>query len=92
MLFRSALIANTYFEGKYNPEEVLALGLLHEAGEVITGDLPTPIKYFNPEIRRAYDQVEQALLGKRVFCGYGRPKQESDKGVHTEPVGGGQNV
>ena len=32
------------------------------------------------------------FLGKRVFCGYGRPKQESDKGVHTEPVGGGQNV
>ena len=59
-----ALIANTYFEGKYNPEEVLALGLLHEAGEVITGDLPTPIKYYNPEIRRAYDQVEQVALRK----------------------------
>ena len=59
-----ALISNTYFKGSYDPKEVLALGLLHEAGEVITGDMPTPIKYFNPEIRNAYDQVEQVALRK----------------------------
>jgi len=59
-----AVISNTYFEGNVDVHHVTELALFHEAGEVITGDLPTPIKYFDPEIRTAYDRVEQVALGK----------------------------
>lgn len=54
-----AIIKNTFFEGNVNAEHVMALAVYHEAGEVITGDLATPIKYFNPEIKKAYKQIEQ---------------------------------
>jgi 5'-deoxynucleotidase len=37
---------------------VTLLALYHDVGEVITGDLPTPIKYFNPKVKTAYDEVE----------------------------------
>ena len=41
-----------------NPERVAVLALYHDASEVLTGDLPTPIKYANSEITQAYRQVE----------------------------------
>lgn len=53
-----ALIRNRLFQGNLNPERVMALAVFHEAGEVITGDLATPIKYFNPEIEKAYHKIE----------------------------------
>lgn len=54
-----AVIENRYFGGRYDAEHVMALAAYHEAGEVFTGDLPTPIKYYNAGIRQAYQQVEQ---------------------------------
>ena len=54
-----ALIENKMFDGKVDEYKVTCLALYHEAGEVITGDLPTPIKYFNPEIRDAYKDLEK---------------------------------
>lgn len=54
-----ALIKNRYYGGRVNPDRVMALAVYHEAGEVITGDLATPIKYFNPEIKTAYKQIEK---------------------------------
>jgi 5'-deoxynucleotidase len=53
-----ALVKNRVFGGNVNPERVMALAVYHEAGEVITGDLPTPIKYFNPEISKEYKKIE----------------------------------
>jgi 5'-deoxynucleotidase len=53
-----AVIRNAYFEGSVNPDRVVSLAVFHESGEVFTGDLATPIKYFNPEIKRAYDAIE----------------------------------
>lgn len=61
-----ALIKNRIFGGKVNAERVLALAVYHEAGEVITGDLATPIKYFNPEIKMAYKQIERVAEEKLV--------------------------
>ena len=61
-----ALIKNRMFGGKVNAERVLALAVYHEAGEVITGDLATPIKYFNPEIKMAYKQIERVAEEKLV--------------------------
>ena len=59
-----AIIRNKFFGGRVNPERVLALAVFHEASEVITGDLATPIKYFNPEISRAYKEIERIAAKK----------------------------
>ena len=53
-----ALLRNHRFGGSVNPERAALLGLFHDAGEAITGDLPTPVKYFNPQIRAAYHGIE----------------------------------
>lgn len=53
-----AVIRNKYFSGDVNAEKVALLAVYHDSNETITGDLPTPIKYFNPEIRGAYKDLE----------------------------------
>ena len=53
------IIRNTYFDGHANEKDVLAAALYHEAGEVITGDLPTPIKYFDRDITQSYKKIER---------------------------------
>ncbi|MCE5343999.1 MAG: 5'-deoxynucleotidase [Eubacteriales bacterium] len=53
-----AVIARQRHGRDVNPETVLSLALYHDAGEVITGDLPTPVKYKNPEIKSAYKRIE----------------------------------
>lgn len=42
-----------------DPERCATAALYHDASEILTGDLPTPIKYYNPEIKNAYKQVER---------------------------------
>ena len=53
------LIAKHYTGTPCRPEVVAVAALYHDAGEILTGDMPTPIKYFNPEIREAYRKVEE---------------------------------
>ncbi|MBO5203878.1 MAG: 5'-deoxynucleotidase [Clostridia bacterium] len=53
-----AVIANKLYGKEINADRVTTLALYHEASEVITGDLPTPIKYYNPDIRTAYKNIE----------------------------------
>ena len=53
-----AVIQNKYFGGQTDPGAVAVAALYHDASEIITGDMPTPIKYDNPEIRDAYKMVE----------------------------------
>jgi 5'-deoxynucleotidase len=55
-----AIIRNRIFGGHVSPERTAALALYHDATEVLTGDLPAPIKYFNPEIQQASKNVEAA--------------------------------
>ena len=59
-----ALIGNLYFDTKENPAEVALLAIFHDANEVITGDLPTPVKYYNPEIKEAYGRLEDVAKSK----------------------------
>ena len=54
-----ALIKNQYYAGQVDANAVATAALYHDITEVITGDLPTPIKYHSPEISRAYKQIEQ---------------------------------
>ena len=53
-----AALAVTRFSKTVNPEHVMALAMYHDAGEVITGDMPTPIKYHNPFLRTEYKKLE----------------------------------
>jgi 5'-deoxynucleotidase len=59
-----AVIRNRHFDGDVNPDRVAVLALYHDAGEVLTGDLPAPVKYFNPQIRAAYHTIEAAAHDK----------------------------
>jgi 5'-deoxynucleotidase len=54
-----ALIKNRYFSGQVDANAVAAAALYHDITEVITGDLPTPIKYHSPAILDAYKQIER---------------------------------
>ena len=54
-----AVIRRDLFGGDLDPEHAAALALYHDAPEILTGDLPTPVKYYNPEIREAYREVEE---------------------------------
>lgn len=52
------VIGNKRYGKSYNAERAALLGLYHDMPEIVTGDLPTPVKYFNPEIKEAYKKVE----------------------------------
>ena len=53
-----AVIQNRFYGGQVDPGQVAVAALYHDASEILTGDMPTPIKYDNPDIQAAYKQVE----------------------------------
>src|SRR5499426_2059380 len=59
-----AIIRNRLFGGDVSPERAATLALYHDTSEVLTGDLPAPVKEFNPEIHRAYHAIEAASKEK----------------------------
>ncbi len=61
-----AVIGNTRFGKSYDPQRAAALALLHDASEIITGDMPTPVKYHSEEIRKAYAEVENLAVERLV--------------------------
>lgn len=52
------IINNEIFHGSLNAERLAVLGIFHDVTEIITGDMPTPVKYYSPVIRNAYKEVE----------------------------------
>lgn len=84
-----AVIHNRVYGGAVNPERVALLALYHDAHEVLTGDLPTPIKYSNADISASYHAIEAAaqttLLA--MLPAQLRPDYESLLGTaHDEPI------
>lgn len=72
-----ALIKNKMFGGDLNADRIASAALYHETSEVLTGDLPTPIKYYNPEIRASYKNIEKiandkliSMLPEELRCDY----------------------
>lgn len=84
-----AVIKNKNFGGGVNVEKVVLLAQYHEVGEVITGDLPTPVKYFNPEIKKAYKEIEKGACErilsmlpeelKSEYADYVLPNEDSEE-------------
>lgn len=71
------------------PERCATAALYHDASEILTGDLPTPIKYYNPEIKEAYKQVEHIsstklleMLPQELRASFAPLLYESDETVH----------
>lgn len=59
-----AVIKNRKFNGHMNAERMALLAMYHDTSEVITGDLPTPIKYYNSDISDAYKKIEKKAQQK----------------------------
>lgn len=59
-----AEIDNLRFGGENDCGQIVLLALYHDVGEVIIGDLPTPVKYFNPEIKDSYSTIEDIAKDK----------------------------
>lgn len=57
-----AAIGNKKFGRDYDPERAALLAVFHDAPEIITGDMPTPVKYHSEEIRKAYGEVEDLAV------------------------------
>ena len=55
-----AIIGNKRFGKNYDPNFAAVVAMYHDTSEIITGDMPTPIKYYNTEIKTAYKQIESA--------------------------------
>ncbi len=59
-----ALIKNKHFGGNVNADRAAVLALYHDMPEIITGDLPTPVKYFNEDMKEVYSKVEENACTK----------------------------
>lgn len=59
-----ALIRNRHFEGQVNADRIAAAALYHDATEVITGDMPTPVKYHSRVMREAFGDIEHKAAGE----------------------------
>ena len=59
-----------------DPDKCAVAALYHDASEILTGDLPTPIKYYNPDIKEAYKQVEY-IAGNRLLAMLPQELQDS---------------
>ena len=59
-----AVIGRERFGGTVDPGQAAAAALFHDAPEILTGDLPTPVKYYSPQIKESYKEIEQAAAGR----------------------------
>lgn len=59
-----AVIENRVYGGSVDADRAAVVALYHDATEILTGDMPTPIKYYNPDIRDAYRKVERVAEEK----------------------------
>ncbi len=57
-------LRNRRFGGSVDVSKAVLTAVYHDVPEIITGDLPTPVKYYDPEIKSAYKRVEQAAAEK----------------------------
>jgi len=61
-----AVIKNRKFDGQLNAERIALMAMYHDTSEVLTGDMPTPIKYFNAQIAHEYKNIERIAQQKLI--------------------------
>ena len=81
-----AVIRNEKFGGSIDAGAVTVAALYHDASEILTGDMPTPIKYDNPAIRKAYKDVE-AVAERKLLDMVPAELQRAYEPVLTGPGG-----
>jgi len=81
-----AVIRREVFSQPADPNACAAAALFHDAPEIFTGDLPTPVKYFNPEIHSAYRKVE-SVAGARLLS----MLPEALRGAYAPLLQGGED-
>ena len=59
-----ATVGNTVFHKNFDADKLAVYALYHDASEVLTGDLPTPVKYYNDEMKSIYKQIEKTAADK----------------------------
>ncbi len=79
-----AILKNARFGGGADPRRAMELAMYHEAPEVMTGDLATPIKYFSPDIRKAYKNIEE-LSARRLLTMLPSDLQKEYAHLLTDP-------
>ena len=84
-----AVIDRDILGGSADPDRCASAALFHDASEILTGDLPTPIKYYNPSIKKAYKEIEAvscekllSMLPEQVKATYAPLLHESDERVN----------
>jgi len=60
------IIRNTLYGGNVNVDKIAALALYHDTAEVVSGDMPTPVKYFNSSMKGAYSEIE-SMINERLL-------------------------
>lgn len=61
-----ALIKNKFYGGDVDPNKIATIAMFHDVSEVLTGDLPNPVKYFNNAIKQEYKKIEKIAEAKLV--------------------------
>ena len=61
-----AIISKNRLGNNVSPETVAVAAMFHDTAEIITGDMPTPIKYYNPEIKDAYKKIEKVAENELI--------------------------
>lgn len=79
-----AVINNKVFKGKADAEKCVLYAVYHECSEVMTGDMPTPIKYFNNSIHGAYKQLEERACDKLLLTLPEELRGEIEKSVKPD--------
>lgn len=77
------LINNKIYGGNLNAERMAVLGMYHDVTEIITGDMPTPVKYYSTEIRDAYKELE-VVAKKQLLTGLPELLRESYDSLFLE--------
>ena len=80
-----ALIGNAKFQKKYDANRILSAALYHDMNEVLTGDLPTPVKYYNEEIKRSYKEIE-GIANKKLISMLPEALQEDYRALIEVPA------
>lgn len=60
------MLENKRFGGRFDPQRAVVLAMYHDCSEILTGDMPTPVKYFDPNIIEAYKKIEEKSCEKLI--------------------------